>query len=234
MQCFGAPLLRVLSSHFICWWHDYYREWSYRYCISEATSSIWVWNEGFEFSKLLSWHWGCLFLLRLSSVVSTEVYWWSSRSRRIEWSCYFYIFFHTCGTSSQTQTWWWYFYTATYVVQGADSLIYFFATRPDISQVVYVLSQFVSDPTSVHYAVLLHVLCYFQSTISRSLLYSSDSSLSLWTYSNAKWANDHDTCLSTTGFYILQGFSIISWHSIMILSLIRASRLNFVLWLILP
>jgi len=39
--------------------------------------------------------------------------------------------------------------------------LYLSATRPDISQAVYVLSQFVSAPTSVHYAILFSVLRYF-------------------------------------------------------------------------
>ena len=59
------------------------------------------------------------------------------------------------------------------------SLIYLFATCSNISQGVYVLSQFVSVFTSAHYAALLRVLRYLRSTISRSLLHNSDSSLSL-------------------------------------------------------
>ena len=43
------------------------------------------------------------------------------------------------------------------------SLIYFSATRPDISQAVHVLSQFVSAPTSVHHAALFRVLRYLRS-----------------------------------------------------------------------
>jgi len=65
------------------------------------------------------------------------------------------------------------------------SFIYLSATRPDISQAVHILSQFVSTPTSVHYATLFRVLRYLRSTISRSLLYNSDSSLSLRAYSDA-------------------------------------------------
>jgi len=45
-------------------------------------------------------------------------------------------------------------------------LIYLFATRPDISQAVHDLNQFVSAPTSVHYATLFRVLRYLRNTIS--------------------------------------------------------------------
>src|SRR3954465_4271134 len=82
------------------------------------------------------------------------------------------------------------------------SLIYLTATRPDISQTVQVLSQFMHAPTSIHYAALLRVLRYLRNTISRSLLHSSDSLLTLRAYSDASWADDPDTRHSTTGYCI--------------------------------
>ena len=59
------------------------------------------------------------------------------------------------------------------------SLVYLAVTRPDISHAVYILSQFVGAPTSVHYAHLLRVLRYLRGTTSRSLFYSRQSSLQL-------------------------------------------------------
>jgi len=38
------------------------------------------------------------------------------------------------------------------------SLVYLGVTRPDITHSVHILSQFVSAPTQLHYAHLLHVL----------------------------------------------------------------------------
>jgi hypothetical protein len=38
------------------------------------------------------------------------------------------------------------------------SLVYLGVTRPDISYVVHIFSQFVSAPTHIHYSHLLHVL----------------------------------------------------------------------------
>ena len=58
-------------------------------CISEAASSIWVWNERFRFSLLFSWYWGCLLVSRLSPI-STEVYCWSSWACHPKWFCYSY------------------------------------------------------------------------------------------------------------------------------------------------
>ena len=93
------------------------------------------------------------------------------------------------------------------------SLIYLTATRPDISQAVQVLSQFMHAPTTAHYAALLRVLRYLRSTITRSLFYSSDSPLTLRAYSDAGWADDPDTRRSTTGYCIFLGTSLISWRS---------------------
>ena len=49
------------------------------------------------------------------------------------------------------------------------NLVYLAVTRPDISHAVYILSQFVGVPTSVHYAHLLRVLRHLRDTTSRSL-----------------------------------------------------------------
>jgi len=91
------------------------------------------------------------------------------------------------------------------------SLICLSTTRPNISQAVHVLSQFVSAPTLVHYVTLFRVLRYLRSIISRLLLYNSDSfAMSL---SDAGWADDLDTRHSTTCFYICLGSSLVSWRN---------------------
>ena len=73
--------------------------------------------------------------------------------------------------------------------------------------------EIICAPISVHYATLFHVLCYLRSTISRSLLYSFDSSLSLRAYSDVGWVDDLDTRRSTLDFCIFLGSSLISWRS---------------------
>ena len=70
------------------------------------------------------------------------------------------------------------------------SLIYLTITRPDIAYVINVLSQFVSAPTSVHYAHLLRVLRYLRVTPTCGLFYSSVSPLQLQAYSDSTWASD--------------------------------------------
>ena len=67
------------------------------------------------------------------------------------------------------------------------SLMYLFATRLDISHAVHVPSEFFGAPTSTHYAALLRVLRYFRGTMTLSLLFPSDFSLTLRAYSDAGW-----------------------------------------------
>jgi hypothetical protein len=57
------------------------------------------------------------------------------------------------------------------------SLVCLGITRPDISYVVHILSQFMSAPTIIHYGHLLRVLRYIRGTIDRRLFFCSTSSL---------------------------------------------------------
>ena len=86
-------------------------------------------------------------------------------------------------------------------------------TRPDVAYDVHVLSQFVSAPTSVHYAHLLRVLRYLRATPARGLFFSSSSSLQLSAYSDATWASDPSDRRSVTGFCLFLGSSLLTWKS---------------------
>jgi hypothetical protein len=59
------------------------------------------------------------------------------------------------------------------------SLVYLGVTRPDISYLVHILSQFLSAPTQIHYNHLLCVLRYLRGTISYHLFFPRSSSLQL-------------------------------------------------------
>ena len=93
------------------------------------------------------------------------------------------------------------------------SLVYLAVTRPDISHAVHILSQFVSAPTSVHYAHLLRVLRYLRGTSSRSLFYSCRSSLQLQAYSDATWASCPDDRRSVSGYCLFLGSSLVVWRT---------------------
>ncbi|XP_020082391.1 uncharacterized protein LOC109705988 [Ananas comosus] len=83
----------------------------------------------------------------------------------------------------------------------------------DIAYAVHIVSQFVQEPTSVHYAAVLRILRYLRGTINQSLFFSSTSELALRAYSDADWAGDHTDRRSTTGYCIFLGDSLISWRA---------------------
>jgi hypothetical protein len=65
------------------------------------------------------------------------------------------------------------------------NLVYLGVTRPDILYYVYILSQFVSASTQIHYSHLLCVLCYLCGTITHRLFFPRSSSLQLQAYCDA-------------------------------------------------
>ncbi|GKD33069.1 uncharacterized mitochondrial protein-like protein [Tanacetum coccineum] len=93
------------------------------------------------------------------------------------------------------------------------SLIYLTVTRPNISYAVHNVSQFVSAPTTIHWAVVLHILRYLRGTQFQTLLFPFTSSLDLRAYCDFDWAGDVVSRKSTTRFCIFLGDSLISWKS---------------------
>jgi hypothetical protein len=90
------------------------------------------------------------------------------------------------------------------------SLVYLTATRPDIAYAVHILTQFLSCPTTVHYAHLLRVLRYLRGTASHRLFYATSSPPTLHAYSDATWASDPvDRDLSLVIVFVLVARQ---WH----------------------
>jgi hypothetical protein len=93
------------------------------------------------------------------------------------------------------------------------SLVYLGVTRSDISYSVYILSQFVSAPTQIHYSHLLRVLRYLCGTISRRLFFPRSSSLQLQAYCDAIWASDPSNHRSLSAYCVFLGDSLIAWKT---------------------
>jgi hypothetical protein len=93
------------------------------------------------------------------------------------------------------------------------SLVYLGVTRPNILYFVYILSQFISAPTQIHYSHLLRVLCYLRGTISHRLFFLRSSSLQLQTYYNAIWASDPFHRRSLSAYCVFLGGSLIAWKT---------------------
>ncbi|GLT82336.1 hypothetical protein SLE2022_007230 [Rubroshorea leprosula] len=93
------------------------------------------------------------------------------------------------------------------------SLQYLALTRPDLCFAVNKLSQFMHKPTDAHWQVAKRVLRYLRGTSFHGLLLRPQGALSLHAYSDADWAGDPSTCVSTTGYLVFLGSNPISWRA---------------------
>lgn len=85
------------------------------------------------------------------------------------------------------------------------------ATRPDISYVVGVLSQFTSAPTQTHLTAAKRVLRFLKQTMELGIKYSK-SNLLLVGYSDSSWA-DGEARQSTSGVVFMYGDGPVLWLS---------------------
>lgn len=92
-------------------------------------------------------------------------------------------------------------------------LIYLTITRPDISFLVHVLSQFMHKPHKSHLDLAMRVLRYLKGSPGKGILISKCSQYTLTGYVDA----DRGKCLnsrkSVTGYCIFLGGSLVSWRS---------------------
>ena len=88
-------------------------------------------------------------------------------------------------------------------------------SRPDISYAVSQLSQFLTDPTSVHMAAAKRVLRYLKGTRNLSIVYCGGdrSSIHIYGFADAGWAADRDDRKSTTGYIFIINNGAVSWTS---------------------
>ncbi|KAA3467751.1 Integrase, catalytic core [Gossypium australe] len=92
-------------------------------------------------------------------------------------------------------------------------LIYLTLTRPDISYIVGVVSQYMQNPKKQHLEVVRRVLRYVKGTLDYGLLYKKGEVCKLAGYCHADYAGDHDTRRSTTSYVFKFGSGKISWCS---------------------
>ncbi|XP_019053932.1 PREDICTED: uncharacterized protein LOC109114933 [Nelumbo nucifera] len=93
------------------------------------------------------------------------------------------------------------------------ALQYVTLTRPDVAFVVNKVYQFLQVPTDEHWGVVKRIQRYLKGTIDSGLFFSTQSSDTLTTYSDADWAGCPDNRHSTGGYGIFLGSHLISWSA---------------------
>jgi hypothetical protein len=88
-------------------------------------------------------------------------------------------------------------------------------SRPDISFAINVLSKHVEKPDKRHYAIAKRVLRYLKGTQSLGILYKglSGDENTFVAYSDADYAGDIETRMSTSGYVCLAAGGAVSWAS---------------------
>src|SRR5438270_5485940 len=73
-------------------------------------------------------------------------------------------------------------------------------SRPDISNAISQLSQFLQDPTEIHMKAARHILRYLKGTRHFSITYGGAKQFCIIGFSDANWGRDKNDRKSTTGY----------------------------------
>lgn len=92
-------------------------------------------------------------------------------------------------------------------------LLHLTVTRPDITYVVNLLSQFMATPRETHWQVALRAVKYIKATPEYGIMLFSDSSLQLHAYCDADWASCPTSRRSATGYCTFLGPSPLYWRT---------------------
>ena len=79
-------------------------------------------------------------------------------------------------------------------------LIYLTITRPDITYVVSLVSQFMHAPSVKHLLIVKRILRYLKGSIGRGILMKNNQSTQISGYTDADWAGNAIDRKSTTGY----------------------------------
>ncbi|RDX60598.1 hypothetical protein CR513_61247, partial [Mucuna pruriens] len=92
-------------------------------------------------------------------------------------------------------------------------LIYLFHTRPDISHVVSVVSQFMHDPRERHLQAVERILQYLKASPGKGLLFRKEGMLSMEIYTDADYAGSVMDRISNLGYCIFLRGNLVTWRS---------------------
>ncbi|MDV3187721.1 MAG: reverse transcriptase domain-containing protein [Sweet potato little leaf phytoplasma] len=113
------------------------------------------------------------------------------------------------------------------------ALQYLTHTRLDIAYIVNHLSQFLKQPTDIHWQVVKRVLRYISGTRHLGLLIQPSADLSISAFSDADWASNIDDRKSIAAYCVFLGENLVSWSSKKQNAIARSSTesLNTECWL---
>ena len=94
-----------------------------------------------------------------------------------------------------------------------SKLNYLTITRPDISFLVSVVSQFLQSPCDSHWDAVVRILRYIKGTPGQGVLYENRGHTQVVRYSDAEWAGSPTDRRSTSGYFVFIGGNLISWKS---------------------
>lgn len=97
--------------------------------------------------------------------------------------------------------------------QVVGALQYTTITRPDITDAVNRVCQYMHSPTIQHWQAVKRILRYLNGTNDHCLHFSPTTKTQLLAFSDAGWVSDKDDCRSQYGFAIYHGSNLISWTS---------------------
>lgn len=92
-------------------------------------------------------------------------------------------------------------------------LIYLSITRPDISNSVHILAQFMQTPRETHWEAALRVVRYLKRTAGQGVLLSLSPDLRLSVYCDADWSSCPTSRRSLSAYVAMVGDSPISWRT---------------------
>ncbi|XP_019425126.1 PREDICTED: uncharacterized protein LOC109334007 [Lupinus angustifolius] len=92
-------------------------------------------------------------------------------------------------------------------------LLYLTNIRPNIGFAVQQLSQFMAQPTNLHYKALYRVLRYIKRSPGQGLYYPNSSVIKLKAFSDSDWVACIDSRKSITSCCVFLGDSLVSWKA---------------------
>ena len=92
-------------------------------------------------------------------------------------------------------------------------LIYLSHTRPDISYVVGIVSQYMHDPRHCHMETVYRILRYLKSAPGKGLLFAPHGHMRVEAFSDSDWAGSIEDRRSTSGYCSFVGGNLVTWRS---------------------